>query len=129
MINEASKGLIGLGPGLTPATDDFLLGIMASLYYIGHYFGNHLENLKKITGFMISDFLGRTTLISEIMLKNGMRARFSEPIRDLMLAITNSTSINDKCMKLLNIGGTSGSDCAAGIVFGGLLMIKVKRLK
>lgn len=129
MITEASKRLIGLGPGLTPATDDFLLGIMASLYYIGHYFGNHLENLKKIAGFMISDLLGRTTLISEIMLKNGMRARFNEPIRDLMLAITNSTSINDKCMKLLNIGGTSGSDCAAGIVFGGLLMIKVKRLK
>lgn len=129
MITEASKRLIGLGPGLTPATDDFLLGIMASLYYIGHYFGNHLENLKKIAGFMISDLLGRTTLISEIMLKNGMRARFSEPIRDLMLAITNSTSINDKCMNLLNIGGTSGSDCAAGIVFGGLLMIKVKRLK
>jgi len=129
MITEASKRLIGLGPGLTPATDDFLLGIMASLYYIGHYFGNYLENLKKIAGFMISDLLGRTTLISEIMLKNGMRARFNEPIRDLMLAITNSTSINDKCMKLLNIGGTSGSDCAAGIVFGGLLMIKVKRLK
>ncbi|GAF74632.1 unnamed protein product, partial [marine sediment metagenome] len=43
---EASKRLIGLGPGLTPAADDFLLGILASLYYIGYYFGNHLENLK-----------------------------------------------------------------------------------
>ncbi len=129
MITETSKRLIGLGPGLTPATDDFLLGIMASLYYIGHYFGNHLENLKKIAGFMISDLLGRTTLISEIMLKNGIRARFSEPIRDLMLAVTNNTYIRDKCINLLNIGGTSGSDCAAGIVFGGLLMIKVKKLK
>ena len=128
-ITEASKRLIGLGPGLTPAADDFLLGILASLYYIGYYFGNHLENLKKIAGFIIYDLPGRTTFISEVMLRNGMEARFSEPIRDLMLAVTNSNSINDECVNLLSIGGTSGSDCAAGIVFGGVLMTKVKILK
>ena len=128
-ITEASKRLIGLGPGLTPAADDFLLGILASLYYIGYYFGNHLESLKKIASFIIYDLPGRTTFISEIMLRNGMKARFSEPIRDLVLAVTNSNSINDECVNLLSIGGTSGSDCAAGIVFGGELMAKVKILK
>jgi len=128
-ITEASKRLIGLGPGLTPAADDFLLGILASLYYIGYYFGNHLENLKKIAGFMIYDLPGRTTFISEIMLRSGMKARFSEPIRDLMLAVIHNTSVQDKCINLLSIGGTSGSDCAAGIVFGGVLMAKVKILK
>jgi len=128
-ITEASKRLIGLGPGLTPAADDFLLGILAALYYMGYYFDNHLENLKKIAGFIIYDLPGRTTLISEIMLRNGMKARFSEPVRDLMLAVIHNTSVQDKCFNLLNIGGTSGSDCAAGIVFGGALMIRVKILK
>jgi len=128
-ITEASKRLIGLGPGLTPAADDFLLGILASLYYMGYYFGNHLENLKKIAGFMIYDLPGRTTFISEIMLRNGMKARFSELIRDLMLAVIHNTSVQDECVNLLSIGGTSGSDCAAGIVFGGVLMAKVKILK
>ena len=128
-ITEASKRLIGLGPGLTPAADDFLLGILASLYYVGYYFGNHLENLKKIAGFIIYDLPGRTTFISEIMLKNGMKARFSEPIRDLMLAVIHNTSVQDKCVNLLSIGGTSGSDCAAGIVFCGELMARVKILK
>ena len=128
-ITEASKRLIGLGPGLTPAADDFLLGILASLYYMGYYFGNHLENLKKIAGFIICDLPGRTTFISEIMLRNGMKARFSEPIRDLMLAVIHNTSVQDKCINLLSIGETSGSDCAAGIVFGGVLMAKVKILK
>jgi len=128
-ITKASKRLIGLGPGLTPAADDFLLGILASLYYMGYYFGNHLENLKKIAGFIIYDLPGRTTFISEIMLRNGMKARFSEPIRDLMLAVIHNTAVQDKCLNLLNIGGTSGSDCAAGIVFGGVLMTKVKILK
>ena len=127
-ISEASKRLIGLGPGLTPAADDFLLGILASLYYIGYYFGNHLENLKKIAGFIIYDLPGRTTFISEIMLRNGMKARFSEPIRDLMLAVIHTTSAQDKCINLLNIGGTSGSDCAAGIVWGGLLMFDIGKL-
>ena len=128
-ITEASKRLIGLGPGLTPAADDFLLGILASLYYVGYYFGNRLENLKKIAGFIIYDLPGRTTFISEIMLGNGMKARFSEPIRDLMLAVIHNTSVQDKCVNLLSIGGTSGSDCAAGIVFGGELMARVKILK
>lgn len=128
-ITEASKRLIGFGPGLTPAADDFLLGMLASLYYIGYYFGNHLENLKKIAGFMIYDLPGRTTFISEIMLRNGMKARFSEPIRDLMLAVIHNTCVQDECVNLLNIGGTSGSDCAAGIVFGGALMAKTKILK
>ena len=127
-ISEASKRLIGLGPGLTPAADDFLLGILASLYYIGYYFGNHLENLKKIAGFIIYDLPGRTTFISEIMLRNGMKARFSEPIRDLMLAVIHTTSVQDKCINLLNIGGTSGSDCAAGIVWGVLLMFDIGKL-
>lgn len=128
-ITEASKRLIGLGPGLTPAADDFLLGILASLYYIGYYFGNHLESLKKIASFIIYDLPGRTTLISEIMLRNGMKAKFSEPIRDLMLAVIHNTCVQDECVNLLNIGGTSGSDCAAGIVFGGALMAKTKILK
>ncbi len=128
-ITEASKRLIGLGPGLTPAADDFLLGILASLYYVGYYFGNRLENLKKIAGFIINNLSGRTTLISEIMLGNGMKARFSEPIKDLMLSVIHNTSVQDKCINLLKIGGTSGSDCAAGIVFGGALMTKVKILK
>ncbi len=128
-ISEASKRLIGLGPGLTPAADDFLLGILASLYYMGYYFGNHLEKLKKVAGFIIYDLPGRTTFISEIMLRNGMKARFSEPIRDLMLAVIHNTSVQDKCINLLSIGETSGSDCAAGIVFGGVLMAKVKILK
>jgi len=128
-ITEASNRLIGFGPGLTPAADDFLLGIMAAIYYIGNYYSNKFENLQKITKAMISFLPGRTTLVSEMMLKNGMMARFPEPIRDLMLAVTNNTNVQDKCINLLNIGGTSGSDCAAGIVFGGPLMIKAKRLK
>ncbi len=128
MISEISRHLIGLGPGLTPAADDFLLGIIASIYYIGHYFGNRFENLKKITNAMISGLAGRTTLISEVMLKNGVRARFCEPLKELMVALISGTFVDEKCLRLLNTGGTSGSDCAAGIVWGGLLMFDFGKL-
>lgn len=128
MISETTNHLIGFGPGLTPSADDFLLGLMASIYYIGHYFGNQFENLKKITDAMISGLAGRTTLISEIMLKNGVRARFCEPLRELMVALINGTFVDEKFLALLNIGGTSGSDCAAGIVWGGLLMFDIGKL-
>lgn len=128
-ITEASRRLIGFGPGLTPAADDFLLGVMAAIYYIGNYYSNKFENLQKITKAMISVLPGRTTLVSEMMLKNGMMARFPESLRELMLAITGGTFITDKCLALLNIGGTSGSDWAAGVVFGGLVMMDIKKMK
>ena len=128
MISETTNHLIGFGPGLTPAADDFLIGLMASIYYIGHYFGNQFESLKKITDAIISDLTGKTTLISEIMLKNGVWARFCEPLRELMISLINGTFVNEKCLALLNIGGTSGSDCAAGIVWGGLLMFDIGKL-
>ena len=128
MISEITHHLIGLGPGLTPAADDFLLGLIASIYYIGHYFGNQFEILKKMTNAMISGLAGRTTLISETMLKNGIQARFCEPLKELMVALISGTFIDQKCLALLNIGGTSGSDCAAGIVWGGLLMFDIGKL-
>jgi hypothetical protein len=128
MISEITRHLIGLGPGLTPAADDFLLGIIASTYYIGYYFGNRFESLKKITNAMISGLAGRTTLISEIMLKNGIQARFCEPLKELMVALISGTFVDEKCLALLNTGGTSGSDCAAGIVWGGLLMFDIGKL-
>ncbi|MGB2782831.1 MAG: DUF2877 domain-containing protein [Atribacterota bacterium] len=128
MISEITHHLIGFGPGLTPAADDFLLGLIASIYYIGHYFGNRFESLKKITNAMISGLAGRTTLISEIMLKNGIQARFCEPLKEMMVALISGTFVDQKCLALLNIGGTSGSDCAAGIVWGGLLMFDIGEL-
>ena len=128
MISETTNHLIGFGPGLTPAADDFLLGLIASIYYIGHYFGNQFESLKKITNAMISGLAGRTTLISETMLKNGIQARFCEPLKELMVALISGTFVDEKCLALINIGGTSGSDCAAGIVWGGLLMLDIGKL-
>ena len=128
-ITEASNGLIGFGPGLTPAADDFLLGVMASLYYIGKYFGNHLRILKKITGSIIINFHGRTTLVSEVILRNGSKARFSELIKDLMLALVNKTTVYEECINLINTGETSGSDIISGIVFGGLAMLDLKQFK
>ncbi|NLA96405.1 MAG: DUF2877 domain-containing protein [Clostridiaceae bacterium] len=32
MRGELARGLVGFGPGLTPSCDDFLSGILLSLY-------------------------------------------------------------------------------------------------
>jgi hypothetical protein len=128
-IKEVSRGLVGFGPGLTPSADDFLLGIMASLYYIGNFYGCSLTVTKLLTGSMVSDIGGRTTIVSEVMLRNGAKGLFHEPLRNLMLAVTSKTEVRDRCMALLNIGGTSGSDCASGVVYGGLIIPEMNGVK
>ena len=126
-VTEASDQLIGFGPGLTPAADDFLLGVMASLYYIGNYFCNSLGILQEIAGSVVSNLQGRTTLVSEIMLRNSSQARFCEPVKDLMLALVSKTSVHEESINLLDIGETSGSDIISGIVTGGLIMLDTKK--
>ena len=123
LIKETSCRLIGFGPGLTPAADDFILGIMASLFYLGSFYGYSLDNIKTLTYSLISNIRGRTTIISEAMLKNGANGLFHEPLRSLMQAVTSREEVEEECFELLKIGETSGSDCAAGVVYGGAAVI------
>lgn len=125
-IKELAEKIIGFGPGLTPAADDFLLGMMASIYYIGSLYDDSFDKVKPLIHSMISDISGRTTLVSEVMLKNGANGLFHEPLRELMLALLRGEEVENKCISLLEMGGTSGSDCVAGIVYGGLLMIDMR---
>lgn len=129
LVSQAASGILGFGPGLTPSADDFILGIMASLYYIGNYYGCSLAATKALVLSMTEGTGGRTTLISETMLGNGAQGYFPEPLRRLMQAITSRETVKDECVSVMDIGGCSGSDCASGVVFGGMLVAGVNRDK
>ena len=107
---EAIQGLIGLGPGLTPSGDDFLVGTLASLEAIGERKA-HAALARAITG--IAGAL--TAPLSACFLRAAAAAHFGE---DLHLAVSSAlTGDADTAIKTAGtIGHSSGWDMMAGIV-------------
>jgi hypothetical protein len=103
---SAAHRLIGLGPGLTPSGDDFLVGYCASLRAARHAL--HSE-LAEACWHMAK---GRTTRIAETFYRYAARGAFSERIHRLI----DSPA---ELQHALDWGATSGADCVLGVLLGG----------
>ncbi|WP_419953981.1 DUF2877 domain-containing protein [Neobacillus niacini] len=108
--------LVGLGPGLTPSGDDFLTGLFTvfnmknSVFYPYRSFCE--EVLKKAKTL--------TNDISYMALKKAANGKVRESIISLLnsIVVENDQDLILSLNKLLNIGSSSGTDIAYGIVFG-----------
>jgi hypothetical protein len=108
--------LIGLGPGLTPSGDDFLTGLFT------------IFNMKNSPFYpyrlFCEDVLKKAkTLTNDISYMTLKKAAFGK-VRESIISLLNSLLVEDdedlilSLNKLLNIGSSSGTDIAFGIVFG-----------
>ena len=43
---DISKEIIGFGPGLTPAMDDFICGLMICITYMANYYGIDADRVR-----------------------------------------------------------------------------------
>ncbi len=106
-IKKAVKSLAGLGPGLTPAGDDYLLGIMASLWLTKNT--NFLEEI----GWISSQ---KTTSLSAAYLMAGAKGEFAEYWHHLAKAILcqDPKILRKNISNFIQIGASSGRDALAG---------------
>lgn len=109
---EAVGRMVGLGPGLTPAGDDMLLG------YIAVY--NHLGGDRKLRNLLhsaILDNLPRTTRLSAQMLSDAVHGDYHEYVQAVIKALcTNAAGNLDTLLpRLLSVGASSGTDMAFGM--------------
>lgn len=116
-IDELSKSVIGFGPGLTPASDDLILGLMIGLLY------SHQDINKAIVRnkHFISLTEGKTTDVSYEALKNAVYGKVNIRIKEAIISILSNQTINEmkiKILKLFEIGQTSGTDVLTGIFIG-----------
>ena len=88
--------LVGLGPGLTPAGDDFLVGFMAARSFAGR-------------AHCLDPDYSRTTEIGGHFLKSAVKGIFSQNIIEF---------IRDGNLSLLSFGASSGTAAAMGILAG-----------
>lgn len=107
------SGLSGLGPGLTPAGDDFLLGLLAVCrYWPEEWCKDFIAALKAA----LAERGVRTSWLSQALLKAAFDGEFALPIHHLFQA-EDRKSLISTAAKVIVWGHTSGSDTAGGIVW------------
>lgn len=108
-----ARGLIGLGPGLTPSGDDVLVGIEAALHALGRPSAGFL-------GRALGDVDDRTTTVAATLLRHAARGEFAERLHVLLVALlsTDDTGIPGAIERAVAWGATSGTDCLVGVLWG-----------
>jgi hypothetical protein len=124
-LEDAIRGLIGLGPGLTPSSDDMLAGLVLLCLLYAKNKQNARRASQLIAQATSKEVRGRTTLLSEELLKQAASGRGNEIVMKLCTALLTGKpeTVRRETKRLLQVGETSGTDTVLGIAFGTLLVI------
>jgi hypothetical protein len=93
---EAARHLIGLGPGLTPAGDDFLGGYLA-----GRFAQSPGEAVIPASFFsLLLPYAGETGIVAQAFLRKALAGNFSEYIAELVRAVVIGGSSDEELQEL-----------------------------
>ena len=112
-LRRAVAALVGLGPGLTPAGDDFLCGLLAAARAAD-------PALITALGDAVEASLGRTTSIGAFLLRWAVEGFWPTALVDLAegLAGEREAEALAGLAELCQLGHSSGCDLATGFLFG-----------
>jgi hypothetical protein len=117
-VRESAALLAGLGAGLTPAGDDYLVGLMAGL----RVWPGSLSNIGLSPGDACQIILeateDRTTLLSRAFLHSAKEGLFGENWHRLLAELSRGEAkgIRQAARRILASGATSGADALAGFL-------------
>jgi hypothetical protein len=117
------RSLIGLGHGLTPSGDDFLVGYMAGLWCTARANPSRMRFLTAL-GSELSEVSRNTNKISSTFLRSAAKGHVSEPIAKLAQQLNQAndmSSLRATTQTALQVGHTSGSDGVLGMLLGCLV--------
>ncbi|WP_195995442.1 DUF2877 domain-containing protein [Citrobacter portucalensis] len=112
-ITTAVSHLIGLGIGLTPSSDDYLVGLSTILFIPGHPLGKYRDDFLAA----LQRAGNNTTLLSKITLEEAFNQRYRESIGWLLNQfITEQQLVSTQYITdIKNIGSSSGCDMLYGM--------------
>ena len=116
---DAAARLIGLGPGLTPAGDDFLCGFLAAAYCRCAADPERSPLLARFAD-AVRELLGQTTEISAVFLRDAIAGRVFRPLTALAEACADApeSGVCAALLQLAAVGHSSGLDAATGFFYG-----------
>lgn len=116
---ENLKKFIGLGVGLTPSGDDFIVGLISVLSRYDTY-EKWLYEIK--CEFKKSTIDSKTTRVSTHMINYALEGYFNGALIELMYGGQTEAMVN-----VNSIGSTSGTDMLTGVGFGLNQLIKFQK--
>ncbi len=115
LVRAGARSLAGLGGGLTPSGDDYLVGIMYAVWTAGG-----ADEAAAICG-QIAEVAGRrTTPLSRAWLRAAAAGEASSLWHELVggLVMRDLRSVQAVTRRMLALGHTSGADSLAGFLQG-----------
>lgn len=112
--------LAGLGPGLTPAGDDFLVGLLAALHACRLHAPATQPEINNCCRLIAQTAAPHTTRLSAQWLHHAGQGHFGEAWHHLIDALNRneSAAITATAHRILTTGATSGIDAMSGFLFG-----------
>lgn len=121
-VEEAARGLAGLGPGLTPSGDDALAGFASVMALLSPYIYSGARSRNSIAEIISSAARPRTTTLSAALLAYAARGEVAEPLGNLLQVLTRPHEASSEVLlaaeRVLAFGGTSGGDTLLGLLLG-----------
>jgi len=113
---EGARLLAGLGPGGTPAGDDFLVGVMAAVWLLGDEAGARA---------IAETAAPRTSALSAAFLRAAGHGEFIAPWHALVAALAGGelTQVEEAAMRVENYGASSGADALDGFILAGRALL------
>jgi hypothetical protein len=117
-IAAGATALAGLGPGLTPAGDDFLLGLMAGLRTWPQLSVGKGLSVEEACQAIYGAAVDRTNLLSMALLQSAREGMFGEAWHILLAALSQGKAgeVREATDCILGFGGTSGADALSGFL-------------
>jgi len=121
---SALRMLVGLGVGLTPSGDDFIVGLL-SLITACENTEKNFPNVSNLVNASISDSLSRTSDISREFLYFACKKEFSEPFHELYknALFPDERETFASAIRLGRLGQNSGIEGLSGVLFGIRLLL------
>jgi hypothetical protein len=108
--------LVGLGPGLTPSGDDYLVGLAT----VCNVPGSPVAQLRPLVAGLVADGTQRTNAISHAAMAHAAEGRVRESIGELLAAMArrDRPATEERARQVLSIGASSGADILTGVLAG-----------
>lgn len=119
------KELIGLGVGSTPSGDDFLSGLITTLYWFDRSYKLNLKILEELVK-CIEKYSYRTSIISRQMFSRALVGELNEYVHLVLKGIigANPSTVLDGIRRTVLLGETSGKDMLLGVLVASLAVLK-----
>jgi hypothetical protein len=112
-------GLIGLGPGLTPSGDDFLVGCLRGLWLMSRDEAAIREVFARLGARLLPDLKARTTQVGAEFIRYALEGSFAEILdhaAQALVAPAQPPTVTATTGHLLAQGDTSGCDTMRGLL-------------